>query len=130
MTIWAARALWTAFALAIVLQLVVLYAPSTPAGPGLPGFDKFVHAGVFLLPAALGTLAGIRATWLAAALALHAIVSEVLQHLLLPARAGDVWDVAADLVGVAIGVALGLSLLRRAAAPHRTDSDHRDGSAR
>jgi homogentisate solanesyltransferase len=43
--------------LAVLLQLVVLYVPRAPDGPGIPGFDKLVHVGVFLLPAALGVLA-------------------------------------------------------------------------
>lgn len=108
--------LWAAFTLTVLVQLVVLYVPSTPAGPGIPGFDKLVHAGVFLLPAAVGVLAGIRVAWLVAALVLHAIVSELVQLALLPARAGDVWDVVADLVGVALGTAIGVIVQRRVRA--------------
>ncbi|WP_308797970.1 VanZ family protein [Agromyces silvae] len=113
MAAWIRRTLWIAFALTLLLQLVVLYVPSAPAGPGIPGFDKLVHTGVFLLPAALGVVAGIRAAWLAAGLAVHAVVSELVQLTLLPARAGDVWDVVADLVGVALGTALGLAVRHR-----------------
>jgi hypothetical protein len=36
--------------------------------------------------------------------AVHAPVSEVLQHVLLPGRSGDVWDAVVDLVGVGLGV--------------------------
>jgi len=100
------------FILAILLQLVVLYAPSTPAGPAVPGLDKVVHAGVFFLPGALGLLAGVRVRWLAVVLALHAVLSELVQHVLLPLRAGDPWDVIADLVGLGLGVLVG-GLLRR-----------------
>lgn len=108
MTTWARRALWAAFALALALQLVVLYLPSTPAGPGIPGFDKLVHAGIFLLPAALGVLLGLRIGWLVVVLAAHAVASELVQLTLLPERAGDVWDVVADLIGIALGVVVGL----------------------
>lgn len=99
--------------LAIVLQLVALYWPSPPSGPGIPGLDKLVHASVFLLPAALGVVAGIRPLWLGAALAAHAVASELVQHLVLPERAGDIWDAAADVVGVAIGLLIGVAIHRR-----------------
>ena len=35
--------------------------------------------------------------------AVHAPVSGLAQHALLPGRSGDVWDVVLDLVGVAVG---------------------------
>jgi VanZ family protein len=104
------RLVWALFGLAVLLQLVVLYLPRTPDGPGIPGFDKLVHAGIFLLPAALGVLAGLRPVLLGAILAAHAVLSEVVQHLLLPARAGDAWDVVADLVGLVLGLAIGIAL--------------------
>ena len=37
--------------------------------------------------------------------AVHAPVSELVQHFLLPGRSGDVWDAVLDLVGVALGAA-------------------------
>lgn len=112
------------FGLAVVLQLMVLYVPTTPEGPGIPGFDKLVHAGIFLLPAAIGVLAGIRPVLLGGILAAHAVLSEVLQHLVLPGRAGDPWDVLANLAGVALGLVLGTALralpaMRGDAAAHR-----------
>ena len=110
------RALLAGFALAIVLQLVALYAPSTGDAPSIPGADKLVHLGIFLLPALLGVLAGVRPLWLGLALVAHAGASEVVQHLLLPERSGDVWDAVADVVGVGIGVAVGVALRRRGQA--------------
>ncbi len=101
------------FALAILLQLVVLYAPSTPAGPAIPGLDKIVHAGVFFLPGVIGLLAGVRMRWLALVLALHAVLSELVQHAWLPLRAGDPWDVLADLAGLGLGLLVGALLRRR-----------------
>ena len=38
--------------------------------------------------------------------AIHAPVSEPVQHFLLPGRSGDVWDAVVDLVGVALGAAV------------------------
>lgn len=119
---WSRIARWAPFAVALFLQLIVLYAPSTPEGPGIPGFDKVVHVGVFLLPALLGALAGIPVGWLGGLLAAHAVVSEIVQDRFLPGRAGDIWDVVADLVGVAIGLAVGAAIrstLRRRAADGR-----------
>ncbi|GAA3593597.1 VanZ family protein [Agrococcus terreus] len=112
------RPLWlAALALAVVVQLVVLYLPSPPEGPGIPGLDKVVHVGVFAAPALAGVLGGLRPAVLGAALAAHAVVSELAQHALLAERSGDAWDVAADLVGVALGLAVGVALRRRAARP-------------
>lgn len=115
------RATWAAFAIAIVLQLVALYYPSPPGGPGTPGLDKLVHAGIFLLPAALGVVAGIHLAWLGGALVAHAIVSELVQQLALPERSGDVWDAVADIAGVAIGLGVGVMIARRMRQSPRTD---------
>lgn len=108
------RRVWAVlFALAVVVQLIALYLPNPPSGGGIPGADKAVHAAVFLAPALLGVLAGLRPVVLAPLLIAHAIVSEVVQHLLLPGRGGDPWDAVADIVGVAVGLAVGSALLLR-----------------
>ncbi|MGL5860372.1 MAG: VanZ family protein [Phycicoccus sp.] len=91
-------------AAAVVVQLLVLYLPRGVAPPSsLPGADKVVHAAVFLLPVLLALLAGLNARVVVASFAVHAVLSEVVQASLLPARSGDVWDVVADLVGVLCG---------------------------
>lgn len=106
--------MWTVlFALAILVQLIALYLPNPPSGGGVPGADKAVHAAVFLAPALLGVLAGLRPVLLAPLLLAHAVVSELVQHFLLPGRGGDPWDAVADVVGVAIGLAIGSALLLR-----------------
>lgn len=108
------RLAWIAFALALLVQLAVLYSPSTPDGtPQVPGLDKVVHATIFLLPALFGVLAGIRPLRLGVVLVAHAIASELAQHLLLPERSGDAWDAVADIVGVVVGIAVGIVVLRR-----------------
>lgn len=109
---WSWRA---ACAAAILVQLVVLYAPST-RGPGtFPGADKLVHATVF---AAVGFTA-VRAGWprvpVFGVLVAHAVISEVVQHLVLPGRSGDPLDAVADIVGAGIGVLL--AAWRRPPAP-------------
>jgi VanZ family protein len=103
-------------ALSVAVQLVVLYAPEG-AGPGLfPQADKVVHLLVFLVPAALAVVAGFRRRAVVAVFAAQAVLSEVVQALLLPHRSGDVLDVVADLTGVALGVLAGSLVLRALAA--------------
>lgn len=101
------------FVLAVVVQLIALYLPNPPSGGGLPGMDKVVHAAIFLAPALFGVLAGLRPVVLAPLLIAHAVASELVQHTLLPGRGGDPWDAVADVVGVAIGLAIGSALLLR-----------------
>lgn len=93
------------FAAAVVVQLVALYLPQVPAvgGVAVPGADKAVHLLVFALVMLTGLLAGVPARWLAPLLAGHAVLSELIQHLLLPGRTGDPMDVVADLGGIALG---------------------------
>ncbi len=97
---------WALLALALVVQVRLLYAPDGP-GPGLfPGADKVVHAMLFGLPAAIVLVARLRPRLVLPLLAMHAPVSEVVQGVLLTRRTGDPWDAVADLVGVALALAL------------------------
>ena len=96
----------------VLLQVVVLYAPSGGGDLLFPESDKLVHLLLFLVPVVVALLAGLRPGWVVALFAAHAVVSEVVQAALLPGRSGDVVDVVADLVGVALGVLL-WSVLRR-----------------
>lgn len=96
---------WAPFAAAVAVHLLVLYAPdpaSTPSGM-LPGADKVVHVAVFAAVAATGLRAGLRAGWVVPALLGHAVVSELVQHLVLAERTADPWDVVADVAGVLLG---------------------------
>jgi len=103
-------------ALSVAVQLVVLYAPEG-AGPGLfPQADKVVHLLLFLVPAALAVVAGFRRRAVGAVFAAQAVLSEVVQAVLLPHRSGDVLDAVADLTGVALGVLAGSLVLRALAA--------------
>lgn len=96
-----------AFAAAVVLNLVAVYSPSDAGGAALfPYADKLAHVLVFGLVAWTGRLVGLPAVPLFAVLGVHAVVSEVVQAALLPGRAGDPGDVAADVAGVLLGLAL------------------------
>lgn len=89
----------------VVVHLAVLYAPRVPATDvaGLPGADKVGHVVVFALVVTAALWAEIPARIVLPVLLGHAVVSELLQHLVLAGRSGDPWDVLADVVGVALG---------------------------
>jgi hypothetical protein len=105
---------------AVSLQLWGLYrVAGPPQSPGFPVADKLEHAVGFALPvllillaAALRQLPGLQ--WPSPAtqavvvtvFAAHAVVSELIQHVLYSHRTGDPFDVVADWVGIAAGVVL------------------------
>lgn len=93
---------WFFLAITLVAQVVGLYSPAAPGPDGVPGLDKLGHLLAFAVPTALAWWLGGR--WLVPVLAVHAVVSEPLQHLLAPGRQLDWWDSVANLVGVAVGV--------------------------
>jgi hypothetical protein len=96
--------LWfAALGVALLVQLAVLYAPVAPAGPQIAGLDKLVHISVFAVPALAALMAGISAPLVLGMLAVHAPVSELVQHFALPHRSGDPFDVMADFAGIALG---------------------------
>ena len=92
-----------AFGFAAAMQLIVVYSPNAPAGPQINGLDKVIHVFIFAAPVLAGLMAGISVPWTLAIFAVHAPVSELIQHFALPHRSGDVFDVLADLGGVALG---------------------------
>jgi hypothetical protein len=98
------RVWWLLLGVALVTQMVVLYAPSAPGGPEVSGLDKVVHAGVFGAPALFALLAGVPPRWVLGLLFVHAPVSELVQATMLPARDGDVADAVADVTGVALAL--------------------------
>ena len=110
-TVWAWR---IAFVAAVALQLYGVYAPRE-AGPhvGIPQIDKVAHFFLFAAVAFRGLKVGVPARWLLGALVANAIVSEIIQHYLLPQRDGSPFDALADLAGVAFGAWLSLKVFRR-----------------
>jgi VanZ family protein len=93
-----------AFVALVVLQLCAVYWPRVEVQGPVAWTDKVVHALLFLAPTVAGLLAGVRPAHLLVPLAVHAPVSELLQHFVLPLRSGDTWDAVADLGGVVLGV--------------------------
>jgi len=91
--------------IAVVAQLLVLYWPVVTVEGPVSWTDKVVHLLVFAVPTyAVGRAFGsVRTAVLV--FAVHAPVSELVQHFALPGRSGDPWDAAVDLVGVAIAAA-------------------------
>jgi hypothetical protein len=92
-----------ALVVAVVVQLISLYSPEMPGGPQIPGLDKVVHLSIFAAPALAALMAGISAPLVLGILAVHAPLSELIQHYALTQRSGDGLDMVADLAGVAIG---------------------------
>ena len=107
--------LWrAAFVLACLIQLYGLYSPHQAGPPtGIPNDDKVAHLLLFGSVAYLGLRVGVRARLLLTLLVANAVVSEVVQHFLLPDRSGDPFDSLPDLVGVAVGAWLGFRAIRR-----------------
>jgi hypothetical protein len=97
--------LWT-FAVLVLAHLAALYWPRVSVEGPVIWSDKVMHVILFALPAAAGLLAGLRPAYLLVPLALHAPVSEALQHVVLPNRSGDPADAVADLAGVVVGATL------------------------
>ncbi len=98
------NSLWRlAFGVALAVQLVAVYAPDGPGGPQITGLDKVIHLSIFAVPVLAALMMGIRPWWVLGIFAVHAPVSELIQHFALPHRDGDVFDVLADLSGVALG---------------------------
>lgn len=117
------------------LQLVGLYRPAGfGGGEGIPGLDKVAHVGIFALPVFFLLLAGCRRWWVILVFALHAPLSEVVQQVLLPRRTADPYDLIADAVGIALGVAGAAVLVARkqrsAVATDRAATADRDGTPR
>ncbi len=109
-------------AAALVVQLVVLYWPRPDVPGGIAGLDLVVHALVFAAVAYPSLRAGLPARPVLAALAAHAVVSELLQHTVVPGRRGDVTDVLADLVGLTLA-ALAVGRSRAGGDGDRSPSD-------
>ncbi|MEX3566653.1 VanZ family protein [Micrococcus endophyticus] len=109
------RALAALLAVVVVVHLVVLYLPGNDVpqtGFEVPGLDKTIHVLAFAAP----TWAAVRlgsSWWWALPFAVHAPVSEAVQHAWVPLRTGDAWDMVADLAGVVLGAALAWRAVRR-----------------
>ena len=106
-----------AFAVVVVISLVVLFTPASGVPTAPAGVDKVVHLALFAALAASGRWAGVGARALAVPLLAYAAVSEVVQALPALARSMSLADWAADAVGVLLGLALWELAARRSPAP-------------
>ena len=97
------------FGLALLGQTLLLYWPSAASGPdvGLP-LDKVAHVLLFAVVAAAGVWARVPTPVLVALLLAQAAVSEVVQGVLLDQRGAEWGDLAADVLGIAVGLTLAL----------------------
>ena len=98
---------------AVVLQTCVLYWPVVSVEGPVSWTDKVVHVFVFAVPTYLVGWALRRVGLAVAIFLLHAPLSELVQHFLLPGRSGDVWDAVVDVIGVALAAGLLLVRARR-----------------
>lgn len=90
------------FALAVLVSLVVLFAPGSDVPSAPPGVDKIVHFGVFALLALTGRWVGLPVLPLGLGLVAYAAASELIQAFTPLARSGDVLDFGADVLGAAV----------------------------
>lgn len=101
----------TVAAVTVAVHVAVLYWPVVSVTGPVSWTDKVVHVLVFAIPTYAVGLVLHRASVAVLAFLVHAPLSELVQHLALPNRSGDLSDVVVDVVGVA--VAAGLLLVRR-----------------
>ena len=101
-------------AIAFIGMSIGLYAPHVPSGGGtdLP-LDKLVHFGMFAVVAGLAYWASIPTAWIVGVLLAQAVISELVQDQLLTERGGDVWDLVADMAGIAIGLGVARLLVTK-----------------
>ena len=110
MTVGLAGALLAAVAYGVATILQALAVRRMAALPSPTPVTTRLKAG---WPYAVGlALLNVRAAVIA--FAVHAPLSELVQHFLLPGRSGDPWDAVLDLVGVGVGAVALLVRARRA----------------
>lgn len=116
---WWSRILWAA-GMAAFLAVSVLPIGETPLS-GMEDGDKIAHFGVFFILAffPVATACVSKRTVVILLLAV-AVVSETLQSMI-PYRSWEILDIAADLLGLAVGLAAGSTVVRIF-----SPSEHRD----
>ena len=102
-----------AFAVVVLVSLVVLFAPGPDVPPSPYNVDKLVHGGMFLALAVSGSWAGIRRVPLGVLLLVYAGGSELIQTIPALQRDGSLADWIADAVGVLLGLLAWAWIARR-----------------
>ena len=98
-------------AASVLLLAAVVYFSLAPLGPKVPmpeNFDKLEHALAYTCLAVwfTGLLARGHYWKIVVALAALGLLIEILQHVMAMGRVADPWDMAANGVGIVVGVAL------------------------
>jgi hypothetical protein len=94
------------FGVVVAISGVILFAPSVPGPPLFSHADLIIHCLLFGALAWTGRRAGLVLPAMAAALVLYAGGSELIQAIFLSHRSGSWTDLAADLTGSALGLAV------------------------
>jgi hypothetical protein len=93
-----------AFALATLITMVMLFAPSSDVPIGPEGSDKLVHAAMFAALLLLGWYARIPLRFLAPILVAYGGIAEIIQGQI--GRDEDFWDWVSDSTGIVLAVLL------------------------
>ena len=101
----------TVFALLLGVSLAMFLTPGDDVPQGGPN-DKVVHGLVFVTLALAGRWAQVPWVALGLGLAAYAAVTEILQATLPINRDGNLPDLVADSVGIAVGLLLGFIAMR------------------
>lgn len=101
---------WCLFAALLLAQVYLLYLSTGSGDPYFPYDDKVGHLLIFGAPAGLAVLLG--RPWALGIVIAHALLSEPVQAWLTATRVADPWDLAADFVGIVLGVVVARALLR------------------
>lgn len=102
--------LWVAFLIALAIHFIALYSPGSAEQLGPSGVDKLVHICLFALIVTPALLLGFPVVPVICLAVAQAGVSEVLQAVWIPNRSGDILDLVADLLGIALGWGIWYSL--------------------
>ncbi len=99
--------------LATITITFMLLTPGGTVPSGPPHTDKVTHAAMFAVLAYCSRYARLSPIVTVAWLVVYGIVTEILQATVAVRRSGSFWDWCADLVGVAIGLAIAACIDRR-----------------
>lgn len=105
--------LYVPVTLSTIVVTVMLLSPGGTVPSGFPHADKITHLLMFAVLAACSRYARIPPVVTVVWLAAYGVLTEVLQATVAVRRSGSFWDWVADLVGVAVGLAVAAAIGRR-----------------
>lgn len=99
----------------VMLFLAALLMPATRAPVAVSDFDKLAHVAGFMLLTLwfCGVYRRRAYPWVAIAMLLFGVLTEYLQYAFTRSRSGDLMDVVADGVGIALAMVLAMTGLDR-----------------